>query len=76
MEMNASKHLVLAIAAVVLAAAIGLFWLVGGKKPGQRQGAGATTETAAESAGAKVRPTEPKLRVEPKQFLIFIARVT
>jgi hypothetical protein len=31
--MNAFKHLVLASAAVVLAVAIGVFWLVGGKKP-------------------------------------------
>jgi hypothetical protein len=34
-NMNASKHLVLASAAVVLGAAIGVFWLVGGKKPSQ-----------------------------------------
>jgi hypothetical protein len=66
-NMNASKHLVLAMAAVVLAAAIGLFWLVGGKKPSQaRADTAATTETAAASAGAKVTPTEPKLRIEPK----------
>jgi hypothetical protein len=66
-NVNASKHLVFASAAVVLAAAIGLFWLVGGKKPDQgRAGANATTETAAASAGAQVTPTAPKLRIEPK----------
>jgi hypothetical protein len=66
-KINASKHLVLATAAVVLAAAIGVFWLVGAKKPDQgRAGASATTETAAASAGAQVTPTEPKLQVEPK----------
>jgi hypothetical protein len=64
--MNASKHLVLASAAVVLAVEIGIFWLVGGKKPSQGRATGATTETAAVSAGAKVTPTEPKLRIEPK----------
>ncbi len=66
-NVNASKHLVVASAAVVLAAAIGVFWLVDGKKPDQgRAGTSATTETAAASAGARVTPTEPKLRVEPK----------
>jgi hypothetical protein len=67
-NVNASKHLVVASAAVILAAAIGIFWLVGGKKPGQpRADTGATTETAAASTGMQVRPTsEPKLRVEPK----------
>ena len=61
-NMNASKHLVLAVAA-----AIGVFWLVGGKKPSQARGdRDATTETAAVSAGAQVTPTEPELRVEPK----------
>lgn len=63
-NVNASKHLVLASAAVVLAAAIGVFWLIGGKKPDQgRADANATT---AASAGAQVTPTEPKLRLEPK----------
>jgi hypothetical protein len=64
-NVNASKHLVLASAAVVLAAAIGAVWLVDGKKASPT-GGGATTESAAVSAGAKVTPTEPKLRVEPK----------
>jgi hypothetical protein len=66
-NMNASKHLMLASAAIVLAAAIGHFWLIGGKKPGPaRADMGTTTETAVVSAGAKVTPTEPKLRIEPK----------
>ena len=66
-KINASKHLVLASVAVVLAAAIGVFWLVGAKKPDQgRAGARATNETTAASAGAQVTPTEPKLQVEPK----------
>jgi hypothetical protein len=44
-----------------------VFWLVSGKKPGQAQAdTSATTEAAAASAGAKVTPTEPKLRGEPK----------
>jgi hypothetical protein len=64
-NMNASKHLVLASAAVVFVAAIGVFWLVSGKKPSQAD-TGATTETTAVSAGAKVTPTEPKPRIEPK----------
>lgn len=65
-NVNASKHLVFASAAVVLAVTIGLFWLVGGKKPDQdRAGTNATTETTAASA-AQVTPTAPKLRVEPK----------
>ena len=68
MATNGSKHLALALAGVVLAIAIGVFWLVGGKKSGQSQGVGATTETAAETAGAgaRVTPTEPKRRIEPK----------
>jgi hypothetical protein len=66
-SMNASKHLVLASVAMVPAAAMGVFWLVGGKKPSQARGdRDATTETAAVSAGAKVTPTGPKLRIEPK----------
>jgi hypothetical protein len=66
-KISASKHLVVASAAVVLAAAIGVFWLVGGKKPGHYQvDTGATTERAAASAGAKVTPTAPRLRIEPK----------
>jgi hypothetical protein len=66
-NINASKHLVLAITALVVAAAIGVFWLAGPKKPDlARPGANAATETAASSAGAQVTPTEPKLRVEPK----------
>ena len=66
-NMNASKHLVLASATTVPAAAIGVFWLVGGKKPSQARGdRDATTETAAVSAGAKVTPTGPKLRIDPK----------
>jgi hypothetical protein len=65
-NMNASKHLGLASTAVVLVAAIGVFWLVGGKKVSQGQATGATTETAAASAGAQVTPTAPKLRIEPK----------
>ena len=68
-NVNASKHLVLASAAVVLAAAIGVFWLLDKKKPSPpRAEMGATTETAAVFAAAKVTPTEPKPRIEPKYF--------
>jgi hypothetical protein len=50
-----------------LTAAIGVFWLIGEKKPGQaRADTSTTTETAAASAGARLTPTEPKLQVEPK----------
>ena len=65
-DVNTSKHLVSTIAAVLLAAAIGLFWLMSGNKPDQpRAGTSATTEKAASSAGARMTPTEPK-QVEPK----------
>ena len=64
---NTSKHLVLAGTAVLVAAAIGVFWLIGGSKPSPpRTDAGATSEKAAAAAGAQVTPTEPKLRIEPK----------
>ena len=66
-NINTSKHLVLASTAVLLAAAIGLVWLIGGSKPNSpRADAGATSENAAAAAGAQLTPTEPKLRVEPK----------
>lgn len=64
-NMNASKHLVLATAAVVFVAVIGVFWLVSGKKPSRAE-TGATTGTAGVSAGAKVTPTEAKPWIEPK----------
>jgi hypothetical protein len=66
-NVNTSKHLAFASAAVLLAAAIGVFWLISGSKPGQPQAdTSATSEKAATAAGARVTPTEPKLRVEPK----------
>ena len=66
-NINTSKHLVLASTAVLLAAAIGLVWLIGGSKSNPpRADAGATSEKAAAAAGAQLTPTEPKLRVEPK----------
>ena len=50
-NVNASKQLVLVSAAIVLVAAIGVFWLVAGKKPGQaRDDTSATTERAAAAA--------------------------
>jgi hypothetical protein len=62
---NASKSLLVAIAMVLLAGAIG-FFLIGGKESVHaRADKGVTTETRA-AAAAQVIPTEPKLRVEPK----------
>lgn len=63
---NAFKYLALASTAVAPAAVIGLLWLVGGKSGPARADMGASTETAAVSAGATVTPAEPKLRIEPK----------
>jgi hypothetical protein len=66
-KINASEHLGLACAAVVVAAAVGVFWLLGGKKPVHAQSdTSVTTESAVAATGAQVTPTEPKLRVEPK----------
>ena len=64
---NTYKHLLLASTAALLAAAIGLVWLIGGSKSNPpRADAGATSEKAAAAAGAQLTPTQPKLRVEPK----------
>jgi hypothetical protein len=66
-KFNASRHLALAYAAAALAVVIGIFWLVGAKKPSPAQvDPRTTTGSAAEAAGAHITPTEPKLRVEPK----------
>lgn len=66
-NINPSKHLVLASTAILLTAAICVFWLIGRGKPNPpRADAGATSEKAAAAAGAQLTPTEPKLRIEPK----------
>jgi hypothetical protein len=54
------------MAAVALVVGVALY-CVGGKNSQTAQaGSGATTETAAAAAGARVLPTDPKLKVEPK----------
>lgn len=62
----ARKSLVTLAAIVALGAAAGLF-LIGGRDSGAvHADSGGTTETAAAAAGARVQPTDPKLKVEPK----------
>jgi high-affinity Fe2+/Pb2+ permease len=57
---------IIAMAAVALVVGVALY-CVGGKNSQTAQaGSGATTETAAAAAGARVLPTDPKLKVEPK----------
>jgi flagellar basal body-associated protein FliL len=63
---NAYKALMIAVAIVLLAAAA-VFFMRSGKHSGQGQtDKGATTETAAAAAGARVLPTPPKSPIEPK----------
>ena len=55
------------VAAIALFAAVVGYLLVGGKDSGVvHADASATTEKAASLAGAKVLPTNPKLKIEPK----------
>jgi hypothetical protein len=65
-KLNALKSLVVATTLAPLAGAVGTF-LFGGKAPsGARADQGAATEMTAAAAGARITPTEPKLRIEPK----------
>lgn len=62
----ARKSLLTLAAMLALGAAAGLF-LVGGRGSGAvHADSGVTTETAAAAAGARVHPTDPPLKVEPK----------
>jgi hypothetical protein len=61
---NASKPLMAAGALTIAIVALSFFLVVNRGKV--RADRGVTTETAAASAGAKVLPTDPKLRIEPK----------
>jgi hypothetical protein len=54
-------------AAIGMALVVGAFFLAGGPQHETAEaGRVVTTEQATASAGAKVLPSEPKLRVEPK----------
>ena len=56
----------LVVAMALLGCVLG-FFLIGRKEQTVvRADPGVTTETAAVAAGARVTPTEPKLRIEPK----------
>ena len=62
---NASKSL-MAAGALALGIAAICFFLLGNEAANVRADRGATTKTAAAAAGAKVLPSDPKLRIEPK----------
>jgi hypothetical protein len=54
-------------AAVGLALVLGTFFFAGGRQPETaKAGNAVTTEQAAANAGAKLLPSEPRLRVEPR----------
>jgi hypothetical protein len=64
---NAHKFSTFSVVAVALVAAIASYLLIGVKDSGALHAdAGVTTEKAAASVGAKVFPTDPKLKIEPK----------
>lgn len=67
MRKRMGRNPLLALAALLaLGAAAGLF-LLGGRGSGAvHADSGVTTETAAVAAGARVQPTDPPLKVEPK----------
>jgi hypothetical protein len=62
---SASKLLSIGIA-IALVTAIGLFLVDGKRSANAPVDQGVTTGTAAAAAGAKVIPSEPQPRVEPK----------
>lgn len=64
---KASRKAVLTLAALLaLGAAVG-YAMIGGKNTGAVHADSYTrTETAAAAAGAKILPTDPPLKVEPK----------
>ena len=65
-KVNAFRSLLVAGGAVVVVAAGAFFLLTGRGADRAQTDGGATTETAAATAGAQVIPTAPKLKVEPK----------
>jgi hypothetical protein len=63
---STAQSIMVAIATAIVVGAIGYF-LVGGTNNGAAQAdKGVTTEATAAAAGARVLPTDPKLKVEPK----------
>jgi len=56
----------MAAGALALGIAALCFFLLGNEAANVRADRGVTTQTAAAAAGAKVLPTDPKLRIEPK----------
>ena len=67
MKRKTNKFSAISVVAMALLAVIVGYLLIGGKDSGAvHADSGVTTEKAAASAGAKVLPTDPKLKVEPK----------
>ncbi|QOZ65945.1 hypothetical protein [Bradyrhizobium arachidis] len=62
----ARKSLLTLAAIVALVAAAGLFLMRGRDSGAVHADFGVTTDSAAAAAGARVQPTDPPLKVEPK----------
>lgn len=66
MKRKAQKSWLVVATMALLGSLVG-YLLIGSKDSGTiHADSGATTETAATAAGARVLPTEPQLKIEPK----------
>lgn len=63
---KATKSTIVAVTAVALLAGVTLYFLGGKNSQTAHADAGVTTADAATAAGARVLPTDPKLKAEPK----------
>jgi hypothetical protein len=59
-------HWLIAAGTAVTACLVAGYLLIGGKNSGAPADSGVTTEQAAAQVGAKVLPTDPPLKLEPK----------
>jgi hypothetical protein len=67
MKKRMARESLLTLAAMIALGAAAALFLLGGRNSGAVQAdAGVTTEAAAAAAGARVQPTAPPLKVEPK----------
>lgn len=64
--MTKGKSSILALVAAAFVVGAAVYLLGNGNSQTAQADNGATTETAAAAAGARVSPTDPKLKVEPK----------
>jgi phage-related minor tail protein len=67
MKKRMARESLLALAAMLAIGTAGGLFLLGGRDSGAvHADSGVTTEAAAAAAGARVQPTDPHLKVEPK----------